>query len=245
MSVLPPKSDLTTEAIESFDVGVFEWSRSSSRKLSGNGVQRQLIKRASVARSPNISSFWCKSEGIILEQLKDIKSCTKKVLPPYLGSEKVISKPDARTQVPRTPFGPHLSSTLTFPSPSPARFLHHLPRNPGNVNGASHSIAPEYMHFLTSKFTIFILCPMKASSELSWTGPEAEDPGALRRAQRRSRIAKAAVYVLLPLLLFVFFVQLHGWPPCLGHRRPAKPKTIEERVQHILSHTPLIGNLPH
>ncbi|KAK4104747.1 membrane dipeptidase-like protein [Parathielavia hyrcaniae] len=84
---------------------------------------------------------------------------------------------------------------------------------------------------------------MKTSSESErpGTGPEAPESGTDRRALQRPRIAKAAVLVVLSLLLFVFLGRLDHRLPCLGHSpRPAEPKTIEERVKHILSQTPLI-----
>ncbi|KAK4127408.1 hypothetical protein N657DRAFT_611964 [Parathielavia appendiculata] len=82
---------------------------------------------------------------------------------------------------------------------------------------------------------------MKTSSELPWTGSEARDPGTDRRPQQRPRVTKAAVYLVLSLLLVMFFVRLDNRSRCLGPKpRPEKPKTIEERVKHILTRNPLI-----
>ena len=84
---------------------------------------------------------------------------------------------------------------------------------------------------------------MKSTTELPWTAPEA---GASVPLRRGSRVAKTALYVIVPLLLIVSLFRLPGHSGCLGHKpRPTKPTSIEERVDHILSRTPLIGSLPH
>jgi hypothetical protein len=86
--------------------------------------------------------------------------------------------------------------------------------------------------------------PMKTDTLLpgpvAQTRPGAGKPGPGRRT---GRAAKTALYVILPLLLFAAVFRLSGHPLCHGHKsRPAEPKSIEERVKHVLSHTPLIGN---
>lgn len=76
------------------------------------------------------------------------------------------------------------------------------------------------------------------------SGHEVDIRSPARRTHWVSRTAKAALSVALSLsLLALLFRLLPGSPPCFGHRwLPAKPKTIEERVKHILTRTPLIGN---
>lgn len=61
----------------------------------------------------------------------------------------------------------------------------------------------------------------------------------------RRRSSKAVLYVILSLVFFGSLIRLlptHS--VCLGRLRSTKPRTIEERVEHILRATPLIGNLP-
>ncbi|KAL2018029.1 hypothetical protein VTK56DRAFT_1345 [Thermocarpiscus australiensis] len=61
------------------------------------------------------------------------------------------------------------------------------------------------------------------------------------RASRAAKSAKAAPLIFLSFLLFAFLIVLRGHGACLGQRLlPPKPKSIEERVKHILTHTPLI-----
>jgi hypothetical protein len=61
----------------------------------------------------------------------------------------------------------------------------------------------------------------------------------------RRRPAKAALYVILPLVFIASLFQLFPiHSACIGKLRPTKPESIDERVEHILRHTPLIGNSP-
>ena len=83
---------------------------------------------------------------------------------------------------------------------------------------------------------------MKTVAGLPFTGANPGAAGHLRRPQRAHRIAKIAFYVTAPLLLLAFFFHPAGHSTCFGHGfRPGKPQSIEERVNHILRHTPLIG----
>ncbi|KXX78459.1 hypothetical protein MMYC01_205591 [Madurella mycetomatis] len=84
---------------------------------------------------------------------------------------------------------------------------------------------------------------VKAPMQPAWAGSETGECGRARGTRRGpTRTAKAALYVFLSLsLLGLFFIRLFGHSACLGHRfLPAKPRSIEERVKQILSHTPLI-----
>ncbi|AEO56320.1 hypothetical protein MYCTH_2301088 [Thermothelomyces thermophilus ATCC 42464] len=63
------------------------------------------------------------------------------------------------------------------------------------------------------------------------------------RARRRSWVARAALYVVLPLFLFAWFVRSAGYSTCFGHGLPfssTKHRSIEARVKRILRHNPLI-----
>ncbi|GAB1314263.1 Dipeptidase [Madurella fahalii] len=88
---------------------------------------------------------------------------------------------------------------------------------------------------------------MKAGAEApmqpAWAGSEAGDCDRAQRSRREpTRTVRAFVYVFVSLSLLGFlFTRLPGYSPCLGHRLPsAKPRSIEERVEQILTHTPLI-----
>ncbi|KAK3904398.1 membrane dipeptidase-domain-containing protein [Staphylotrichum tortipilum] len=81
---------------------------------------------------------------------------------------------------------------------------------------------------------------MKTTEDL----PLAGAPGGNRPApprQRTSKATRAALFVTVPLLLLALIFRFPGHLPCPGHGwRPSRPQTIEERVKHILNHTPLI-----
>ena len=88
---------------------------------------------------------------------------------------------------------------------------------------------------------------MKTNPELPGPVGRAElkagEPAVTGQAQRRS--AKAALYVILPLVFFMSLIRsfpVHS--ACIGKLRSTQPKSIDERVEHILRHTPLIGNSP-
>ncbi|KAK4251082.1 membrane dipeptidase-domain-containing protein [Corynascus novoguineensis] len=86
---------------------------------------------------------------------------------------------------------------------------------------------------------------MKTDTELpgpvARTGLKTTHSSLHSRPIRRFWVAKASLYVVLPLILFALFIQLPVHSTCFGHKLPfSKPRTIEERVKRILRHHPLI-----
>ncbi|KAL2151936.1 hypothetical protein VTH82DRAFT_5120 [Thermothelomyces myriococcoides] len=84
---------------------------------------------------------------------------------------------------------------------------------------------------------------MKTHKELqgsfSMMGQEAGHSGPELRPRRKAWVVRAALYVVLPLALVAWLVQ----STCFGHWLPlptAGHRSIEERVQRILRHHPLI-----
>ncbi|KAH6637045.1 membrane dipeptidase-domain-containing protein [Chaetomium tenue] len=85
---------------------------------------------------------------------------------------------------------------------------------------------------------------MKSSPELPGPVGRAEPKGGDNPAvagQPRRGSSKAALYVILPLVFFGSLIRLFPiHSVCIGRLRSTKPRTIEERVEHILRTTPLI-----
>ncbi|KAK4110645.1 membrane dipeptidase [Canariomyces notabilis] len=75
-----------------------------------------------------------------------------------------------------------------------------------------------------------------------WPAQEAGNSGPARRTGRGpSPGARAALCLVVLFSLLALYIGLPGRSACPGHRfLSAKPKSIEERVKHILTHTPLI-----